>query len=302
MALETDLLIDRRRLKRSLVAWRVAAVVLALLAVLAVLPWPRGGGRHIARVSVSGIITDDDMLVRRVRALAEDRSVAAVVLRVDSPGGSVAGGEALHDAVEHVAAAKPVVTVMEGLAASAGYMISVPSARIFARGSTLTGSIGVILETAEVSGLLGKLGITATALVSGPLKGQPSPTAPLSPEGRAVLQGMVGDLYEQFVAMVAAGRHMDPARVRALGDGRAYTGHQALPLGLVDQIGGEEEALAWLHEARHVPELPVRDVRPRQGFLARSVGAVFGGAANSLMLQGLALDGAMALWQPGLSR
>ncbi|MGI4939971.1 MAG: signal peptide peptidase SppA, partial [Janthinobacterium lividum] len=222
-----------------------------------------------------------------------------LIVRVNSPGGSVAGGEALHDAIARVAAVKPVVAVMGGTAASAGYMVSVPAARIFARQSTLTGSIGVILETGEISGLLGKLGVTATALVSGPLKDQPSFTAPLSPQGRVVLQGLVGDLYEQFVAMVASGRHMDPARVRELGDGRAYTGRQALGLGLIDQIGGEDEARAWLHDVRHVTEgLPVRTVRRPEGVLARGLGAVFGGAAKSLMLQGLTLDGAWALWQP----
>ena len=304
MTLETDLLLDRRRLKRRLVLWRVVAVVALLAAVLSVLPRAHvlGGGEHIARLDVSGIITDDRALVAAVDAVAGDRSVPALIVRVDSPGGSVAGGEALHDAIARVAAQKPVVAVMGGTAASAGYMVSVPAARIFARQSTLTGSIGVILETGEISGLLGKLGITATALVSGPLKDQPSFTAPLSAQGRVVLQGLVSDLYEQFVAMVASGRHMDPARVRELGDGRAYTGRQALGLGLIDAIGGEDDAVAWLHDAHQVPAgLPVRDVRPPRGWLARGFGSVFGGAAKSLMLQGLTLDGAWALWQPAIA-
>ena len=120
---------------------------------------------------------------------------------------------------------------MGGTAASAAYMISAPATRIFARSATLTGSIGVILETGEVSGLLGKLGITADALISGPLKDQPSVTHPLSPAGRAYLQGVVADLYDQFVTIVATGRHMPADRVRALADGRAYTGRQALGLG-----------------------------------------------------------------------
>ncbi len=303
VTLETDLLLDRRRLKRRLVLWRVVAVLALVAAVAAVLPW-RGaaGGRRVARLDVSGIITDDRAMVERVQDLARDRGVAALIVEVDSPGGSVAGGEALHDAIARVAAAKPVVTVMRGTAASAGYMISVPAARIFARASTLTGSIGVILETGEVSGLLAKLGVSATQLVSGPLKGQPSFTEPLSPAGRTVLQGLVGDLYEQFVAIVAEGRHMEPAKVRGLADGRAYTGRQALALGLVDEIGGDREARAWLAAQRQVPEaLPVRDVRAPRGLMARSLGGLFGGVAKSLMLQGLTLDGAWALWQPAVS-
>ena len=158
---------------------------------------------------------------------------------------------------------------MGGVAASAGYMIAVAGDRIFAREATLTGSIGVLLETGEVSGLLGKLGISAEAIVSGPLKDQPSFTRPLSPEGRQVLQGLVMDMYDQFVGMVATGRHMDAARVRTLADGRAYTGRQALNLGLVDAIGGEHDARDWLAKNKGVSaDLPVEDC-PTEGLTRR---------------------------------
>ena len=149
--------------------------------------------------------------------LADNANVKALIVAIDSPGGSVAGGEGLHDAIARVAAKKPVVAVMGGVAASAGYMIAVPAARIFAREATLTGSIGVLLETGEVSGLLKSIGVNAEAITSGPLKDQPSFTRPLSPQGRDVLQGLVMDMYDQFVGMVVSGRHMDDARVRELG-------------------------------------------------------------------------------------
>ena len=127
------------------------------------------GGKHVARLTVSGLITDDRKRTEAVEALAKDKDVAALLLVVDSPGGSVSGGESLHDAIARVAAKKPVVAVMGGTAASAAYMISVPAARIFARESTLTGSIGVILQAPEFAGLLDKLGIDAQTFVSGPL-------------------------------------------------------------------------------------------------------------------------------------
>ena len=311
MSLETDLLVDRTRLKRGLILWRVVAVLAVLAAVAAVAGRGRVAagmaGPHVARLSVDGVITDDRRLVEAVAALATDDGVKALIVAVDSPGGSVAGGEALHDAIARVAAAKPVVAVMGGTAASAGYMVSVPAERIFARQSTLTGSIGVILEQGDISGLLGKIGVDVDPLVSGPLKGQPSFTKPISPEGRVVLQGLVADLYEQFVAMVADGRHMDAARVRELADGRAYTGRQALPLGLVDQIGGEPEARAWLAEKHQVGEgLAVSDVVPARGFLGRQfssswagvVSALVSGGMKAVLLQGVNLDGAWALWQP----
>ncbi len=307
MSLETDLLIDRRRLKRRLLFWRVVAVLAVLGCVLLVagrriaLP---GLGDHVARLTVAGLITDQRGLTRRVAALADDPSVKALIVSIDSPGGSVAGGESLHDAILHVAEKKPVVAVMGGTAASAGYMIATPAARIFARAATLTGSIGVILETGEASGLLGKLGLTAEAITSGPLKDQPSFTRPLTDQGRDVLHGLVMDMYDQFVGMVADGRHMDPARVRELGDGRAYTGRQAVRLGLVDAIGGEPEARDWLASARGVAaSLPVREVRA-EGLRAR----IFGGNAQGLLgpfmktvlSQGLSIDGAWAVWQPSL--
>jgi protease-4 len=227
--------------------------------------------------------------------------VKALIVDIDSPGGSVAGGQSLHDAIGAVAAKKPVVAVMHGTAASAGYMVALPAARIFATGTTLTGSIGVLLETGEVSGLLGKLGVTAEAITSGPLKDQPSFTRPLSPEGREVLHGLVMDLYEQFVSMVATGRHLDPAKVRALADGRAYSGHQALPLGLIDEIGGEREARAWLAANRGVPAgLPVEDVTTgglASRAFAGSLAPLLGEFWKIVVSQGVTLDGAWAVWQ-----
>jgi protease-4 len=213
----------------------------------------------------------------------------------------VAGGESLHDAIARVAAKKPVVTVMGGVAASAGYMISVPAARIFASQATLTGSIGVLLETGDISGLLGKLGIASDPIVSGPLKDQPSFTKPLSPEGRQVLQGLVMDMYDQFVSMVAQGRHMDPDKVRALADGRAYTGRQALNLGLVDQIGGEHDARAWLAKEKGVSDsLPTEDLTTggiTSRVLSSSLGWIVDDLWKSVLSQGVTLDGAQALWQ-----
>ena len=313
MSLDTDLILDRRRLSRRLVFWRSFAVLAVVACVLVALhPWtarPSGplglaAGRYVARLPVNGIITDDTKTVQAIHDLAGDSSVAALIVAIDSPGGSVAGGESLHDAIAAVAAVKPVVAVMGGTAASAGYMIAVPAARIFARQATITGSIGVLLQTGDVSGLLKMLGISADPIVSGPLKDQPSYVKPLSPAGRDVLQGLVMDMYDQFVGMVASGRHMDPARVRELADGRAYTGRQALALGLVDSIGGEAEARAWLAASKDVPaDLPTQDVET-ESLYRRTMGGLFGsfggGLWKSLLSQGVMLDGALAVWQPGL--
>jgi protease-4 len=303
MPLETDLLLDRRRLKRRLVFWRVFAIIALVIAALAGM---RGAGfapkgAHVARISVTGIITENRKLTEAIERLADDDSVKAVILSIDSPGGSVSGGESLHNAIALVAAKKPVVSTMRGLAASAGYMIAVPTTRIFARESTLTGSIGVLLETGEVSGLLSKIGVSAETIRSGPLKDEPSFTRPLSPAGKTVLQGLVNDMYDQFVEMVATGRHLDVEKIRTLGDGRAYTGRQALALGLVDAIGGEREARHWLATEKGVPRgLPVQDLE-MDGLATRLATGQLGGflqdAWKTLISQDVSLDGALAIWQ-----
>jgi protease-4 len=303
MSLETDLLLDRRRLKRRLFFWRSLAVLIVLAAVVVALRgsgW-RFGGSHVARLTVSGIITADRKLDRNVAKVADDDRAKALLVLIDSPGGSVAGGQALHNAIARVAAKKPVVVVMGGTAASAGYMIAAPATRIFAQESTLTGSIGVLLETGDISGLLKSIGVSADPIVSGPLKDQPSFVKPLSPQGREVLQGLVMDMYDQFVGMVAEGRHMDPGRVRELADGRPYTGRQALKLGLVDAIGGERDARQWLAQAKGISaDLPAEDVSSgsySSRALSVSLGWMFEELRKSLFSQGVILDGAWAVWQ-----
>ena len=306
MSLESDLILDRRRLKRSLIFWRTLAVIALIAGVIAAW-YARGPGwlrGHVARLSISGLITEDRKLVAAVNKLADDDSVKALLVVINSPGGTVAGGESLHDAIARVAATKPVVAVMGGVAASAGYMVAVPAHRILARAATLTGSIGVLLEAPEFSGLLATIGVRTQTITSGPMKDQPSLTRPMTPEGREVVQGLVMDMYDQFVSMVAAGRHMDPAKVRELGDGRAYTGRQAVRLGLVDAIGGEQAARQWLADARKVPlDLPVEDVTTggiTERLFSSAISPVFRLMWKVVVSQGVMLDGGLALWhRPG---
>ena len=302
MALESDLLIDRRRLKRRLSLWRAAAVLLAAGGL--VLALARGGeapllGRgHVARLPVEGFIGDDRDVVEAIDKLAKDGSARALIVDVDSPGGSVGGGEMLHAALNRLRASKPVVTVMRGTAASAGYMAAIAADRVFAREATVTGSIGVLLQSVDASDLLSRIGIAPVVIASGPLKAQPNPLLPLSPEAREHLERVIGDMHEQFVAKVVAGRNLPEPQVRALADGRVLTGRQALAAGLVDAIGGEREARAWLAAERGVPEdLPLRAVETR-GVSERIFGAALGGLAKTLASEWLGVDGFRLLWQP----
>jgi protease IV len=303
MALDVDLLLDRRRLKRRLTFWRTLTVIAGVAVVLIALRGAgvRGGGAHLERLTVNGVITEDQKLLDAVRATGKDDKVKALIVSINSPGGSVSGGESLYRALSVVAEKKPVVAVMHGLAASAGYMIAMPASRIFASQSTITGSIGVLLETGEASGLLEKLGITAEAITSGPLKDQPSFTRPLTPAGRDALKAIVLDMYDQFVGMVAAGRHMDPDAVRALADGRAFTGRQALKLGLIDAIGDEQDARNWLESDKGISaKLPVEDISTTDWtsrMLTSELSPIVDSLWKTLISQSVMLDLPAALWQ-----
>lgn len=302
MSLEADLLADRRRLRRRLTLWRALAIIavfgaLALVAALRV-PDALPGGQHVLRLPVSGFITEDRRVLQALEDAAKNDAVRALIVAIDSPGGSMAGGEALHAALRRFAEHKPVVAVMGATAASAGYMAALPAQRVFARDSTVTGSIGVLLQSFDLSDLLERAGVRPQTFTSGPLKDQPSLFRPLTEEGRAAVDRVIQDLHGQFVGMVASGRRMDPARVRALADGRIFTGRQAVEEGLVDAIGGERDARAWLAAERQVPEnLPVREVQTRST-AERLLTSATETVMKSLFSEWLGVDAPRALWQP----
>jgi protease-4 len=301
MSIETDLLIDRRRLKRRLLFWRVMAVTAVIVCIFLVIG-PARPRNHVARLAVLGEISDTTRAVDVLRAMEKDDTAKALIVSISSPGGGVQPSAALHDAIARVAAKKPVVAVMGSVAASGGFMIAMPARRVFASASTLTGSIGVIVQLPEFSGLMAKIGVTAETLTSGPLKDQPNPAHPLSDAGRVYLQALVADMYDQFVTIVADGRHMDKARVRELADGRAYTGRQALALGLVDQLGDAGDAMDWLTANAGVATgLPIRELRTTsrvEAMVAESIGPLLEKSVKTYLYQGVALDGAKAVWQP----
>ena len=310
MISEAELIVDRRRLKRSLTVWRILAVLLALGAVAALLWSGRGFENHIARIKVDGLITGDQPTLDLLKKVEETDKVKAVILRIDSPGGTTAGSEAIYDAVRKLSAKKPVVAVMDTVAASGGYITALAADRIVARGNTITGSIGVIFSFPEFSRLLDTVGVKMEELKSGELKAEPSPYRPVSDKARAVSMEMVQDGFNWFMGLVAERRKLPMERVRQLSDGRVYTGRQALDVKLIDELGGEEKAVAWLEgEKKLAADLPIEDWAPKRsndptglGFAAadivlRAIGlgelAGFEAAAERAKL-----DGLLVLWHP----
>ena len=303
MAFEADLLVDRRRLKRHLATWRTLAII-ALAGIAALLIAQRSGGliigSHIARLWVDGIIQDDDDRLDALKDVADNDSVKALVVRIDSPGGTVVGGETLYRALREVSEKKPVVAVIGGLGASAAYMTAIACDRIFAHEGSVTGSIGVIMQTTEVSELLKRIGVSTEAIKSGPLKATPSPLEPMTPAAREHAQQIVADMFQMFLGMVTERRKLTPDAVKQVSDGRVFVGRGALDLNLIDDIGGEAEALAWLDKDRGISKsLPVRDVK--YGTDASGILDLVGSFARR-MIGGsrLTLDGLVAVWHPDL--
>jgi protease-4 len=205
-------------------------------------------GGKVGVVSVSGTITDSDDIVEALRDFQHAHSIKAVVVRIDSPGGGVAASQEIYHAILELRAEKPVVASFGGVAASGGYYIASACDAIVANPGSLTGSIGVIMEMGNVQELLQKIGVQAEVLKAGAYKDMGSPVRPLTDEERAILQQMIDSVHTQFITAVASGRKMDEAKVRALADGRVYSGEQAHALGLVDSLGGLRDAIAMAAE------------------------------------------------------
>jgi protease-4 len=192
---------------------------------------------------IEGAIDDPRQPLSELKRFAEAPWIKAVVLRIDSPGGAVAPTQEIFEAIRKLKANKPVIASMGGTAASGGYYIASACDKIVANPGTLTGSIGVIMQLANVEDLMKKIGIKGYNVKSGSNKDIGSPFHDLSAEGRAILQGLVDNVHSQFISAVARGRDMDEAIVRKLSDGRVYSGAQAKDLGLVDQLGTLEDAI-----------------------------------------------------------
>ena len=316
MVLEAEVIVDRRRLRRKLTLWRLLAVIAVGCAVLAAAAWLVGGrdglfahrSAHIARISVNGLITDDRRRLKLIERLKKTDSVKAVILSINSPGGTTAGGEALYNALRDLAEAKPLVSEIGTLGASAGYMIALASDHIVARRNSLTGSIGVIVQFGEVSQLLDKLGIKMDAVKSAPLKAEPSPYAPTSEGARKVLQDVVDDTFKWFVGLVEKRRKFAPETASKLADGRIFTGAQAKSLKLIDAVGGEREAIKWLTDTHKIDaNLPIVEWKVRRqsggfgifGSIARAALETLGLAEGEILptiVESAKLDGLLSVW------
>ncbi len=300
MPFETDIAIDRQRLKRRLVFWRVFGMLAVISALITAFgQFDFGNNKEqIARLSIDGIIVDDPLRNKKLKQISKDNHTKALILFINSPGGTFTGGENLYHSIRSFAEKKPVVALMGGTAASAAYMIALAANHIIASNGTITGSIGVILQTANFSELMDKFGIKSVIIKSGPMKAQPNPMEPLSNEARSVTLSIIKDFFEVFVEMVMDRRKMDKETAYKLSDGRIYSGRQALSNGLIDALGRESDAVKWLSDEYKISEkLPVVDVKV--DYNGGKWNEFFGNyIGENLFPERLRLDGVLSLWHP----
>jgi protease IV len=325
MSLDADLIVDRRRMRRKLTFWRTIAVLVAIVAVVggAYVAGNRGRlivtpGSSVARVTIEGLIR-----ASRQRTEALDRlsrsNAKAVIVHINSPGGTVAGSEQLYNSLLKVKAKKPMVVVVDGLAASGGYIAAMASDQIIAPQSAIVGSIGVIFQYPNFTDLLKTIGVQVETIKSSPLKAAPSGVEPTSPEARVAIESLVLDSYDWFKGLVRDRRHLDDGQLAKVSDGRVFTGHQAISVKLIDAIGDEQAAFDWLVKEKKIdPKTRIRDyrLRPRFGdlpFLHTAALSLLDAVGLSALaerfrewsavqaVERLNLDGLLALWHPPVS-
>ena len=319
MSLEIESVLDRRRLKRSTTLWRGLAIAAGALALGALTisggsDWAFAPQKQVARVTIEGMITEDRAQLRMFKRLEEAKHVSGVILVVNSPGGTTTGGEALYEALRRLSEKKPIVAQFGTVAASAAYIAGLGTDHIVARGNSITGSIGVIMQWPEVSELLGKLGVKMNEIKSGPLKASPSPFQPIDDASRKVTEQLIMESQKWFLDLVRSRRGVTTAEIPGLEEGRVFSGREAVKYKLADQLGGEPEAVRWLEDERKVEKgLRIVDWRPArssewplsalsQATSGGIVEAVRGATRVVLEETGLAsirLDGLVSVWHAG---
>ncbi len=278
MAIAEEYLIERKQNKFKLRLWKILTIsIFTVLLIVIAKQYQQADEQvitsssdYIASALIEDILFEDPKRDARLKKIIDDHQIKALILNVNSPGGTVVGSEKIYNILRKISAKKPVVIVMGSLATSGGYLISLGGDYIISHNGTITGSIGVIFQSLEVTDLAKTLGITFENFKSGVLKAAPNPTEKVTAEVRKAIMSNVHDTYEYFTELVALRRNISIDEVRKIADGRIYSGRQALKLKLVDAVGSEDEAIRWLQEVKQIdPALEVKEFRlkPKPRFL-----------------------------------
>lgn len=255
MTISPDIMFEREKLKDKIKKWQWLFFVLLIISIIIIGKnyTKKSKGNFIARMNIEGVITYDTNMINKIDELANDKNVKAVILNIDSPGSTAFAGEELYYSLKQLSAKKPVVSVLKTLATSGGYMAALGTEHIIARNMTLTGSIGVLLQSFEVVELADKLGVKFISIKSSPLKASPNPMEIMTEAAKEAIIETVNDNYSIFLSMLIENRKMTEDQAIKLADGRVYSGLRAKEVNLIDEIGGENEAIAWLETKKNIP-------------------------------------------------
>jgi len=320
MAVSADGMIDRRNLRRKLFFWRGLVFLLIIFGLIGLSnrkELPIAGGKHIARIVIQGPITFDQDIRDSLEKIGKDENVKGIILSINSPGGSVAASEDLYLSLRELGEKKPIVSFITGIGASGAYIAAMSSDHIIARETAIVGSIGVIMQYHNIGKLLQIVGIEPDSVKSSPLKAEPSGYTPISPEARKTMQALIDDSFLWFKNLVMDRRNLTAEAVKDVSDGRVFSARTSLSLKLIDSLGTEQSAVAWLAEKHDLDKnLPVKEVKLKQDKKALSWLGVIARIAEMTGFQDIALTmdnshssmdmsrtgGILAIWNPAMDQ
>ena len=254
---------------------------------------------HIAKVTIDNIITQDSFRYEKLEELSQNKNTKAVIVFINSPGGTVVGGETLYKSIKSIAQQKPIISVMGEVATSAAYMASLGSNYIFAQEGTITGSVGVLVLSSEFTELAKKIGISTEVIKSGDLKASPSPLEKMTPKAREQMEKIVQEISKNFINLVKKERKLDNNKTQLISDGRIFTGQSALQIGLIDSIGNIKEAKEYLKIEHNIDMLPIlnMEIIKKEKMIEKFL-SLFTNKINASKL--LNLKGLISIWVPNI--
>ncbi len=295
---KNDFLDQFYKKRKSLITRLFLSAILVPLSIIIILNFNKEEP-FIAKVLIEGIIQDRKELLGQINNLVDNKNVKGLITVINSPGGTYVGSKELYDSIKVLGEKVPTVVYMKEMATSGGYLVSLSSDKIYGNSGTITGSVGVILQTADISELLNKIGINPVIVKSGKLKAVPNPAEKLDEEKLKYLENVIQKMQNEFLNIVKEDRNINESVIKIVSDGRILTGRDAKKLKLIDDIGNEKDALNWLkNEAGVEDDIKIKDLSS-QPDLRKFLNLSFLKKRINYFNQNF-YNGFLAIWTPGI--
>ncbi len=295
---QNELLNNFYERRKSFINKLLIAIITLLVLVSASLKFQKNE-IFLAKISIKGIIQDREDILDQLEALSEDENVKGLLTIINSPGGTYVGSKEVHDSIKNISKKIPTAVYMKEMATSGGYLVSLSSNKIYGNEGTITGSVGVILQTANISELLEKLGINPIIIKSGELKAVPNPAERIDDQKKKYLEDIIKRMQSEFLQIVKISRNLSDSTLQIVSDGRIFTGKQAKDLKLIDEVGNESDALNWLKaEAGVEDKIKIKDLSS-QNEINKLLDLSFLKKKINYFNQNF-YNGFFAIWTPGI--